>query len=279
MKSPLIKKNNQLYCQLNNGESMPLLGLGVYDMHGEEAVEAVRTAIETGYRLIDTAQMYENEKQIGEGIRRVGMDRKEIFVTTKVNNTDQGYDQTLKAFEESMQALDIEYIDMYLIHWPIKYKRKETWKAIEHLYKSGSVKGIGVANYLHPFLLELEDYASIVPAINQMEFSPYLYMSDEITYCNSHGICLQAYTPLVRGQKFNDLRLGELSVKYNKTPAQIILRWAVQQGISSIPKSSNPRRIKENFTIYDFEIEEKDIAAMNGWNENYRIVDDPMTMY
>lgn len=257
---------------------MPLLGLGVYDMHAEEAINAVQSALETGYRLIDTAAMYENEQQIGEGIRRSNIPRDEIFLTTKVNNTDQGYDETLKAFEKSMKALNVGYIDMYLIHWPVKNKRKETWKAIEFLYENKMVKNIGVANYLMPFLLELETYANIIPSVNQMEFSPFLFMQEELNYCKQHQIILQAYTPLVRGQKFNDLRLQKLAEKYQKTPAQIILRWAVQQGISTIPKSSNPSRIRENFCIFDIEIEPADIQFMNTWNENFRIVDNPLDM-
>ena len=270
--------NQQLYTTLNNGNQMPLLGLGVYDMHAEEAINAVQSALETGYRLIDTAAMYENEQQIGEGIRRSNIPRDEIFLTTKVNNTDQGYDETLKAFEKSMKALNVGYIDMYLIHWPVKNKRKETWKAIEFLYENKMVKNIGVANYLMPFLLELETYANIIPSANQMEFSPFLFMQEELNYCKQHQIILQAYTPLLRGQKFNDLRLQKLAEKYQKTPAQIILRWAVQQGISTIPKSSNPSRIRENFCIFDFEIEQLDIAFMNTWNENFRIVDNPLDM-
>lgn len=270
--------NQPLYATLNNGNQMPLLGLGVYDMHATEAVNAVQFALETGYRLIDTAAMYENEKQIGEGIRRSGIPRDEIFLTTKVNNCDQGYDATLKAFEKSMKALNAEQIDLYLIHWPIKDHRKETWRAIEFLYNNKMVKNIGVANYLMPFLLELETYANITPTINQMEFSPFLLMQEEWNYCKKHDIIVQAYTPLMRGQKFNDPRLMHLTEKYQKTPAQIILRWAVQQGISTIPKSSNPSRIRENFCIFDFEIEPGDIQFMNTWNENFRIVDNPLDM-
>jgi diketogulonate reductase-like aldo/keto reductase len=270
--------NKQLYTSLNNGNQMPLLGLGVYDMYAEEAVQAVRFALQTGYRLIDTAAMYENEKQIGEGIRTSGISRDEIFLTTKVNNPDQGYDQTLKAFDESLKELNTEYIDLYLIHWPIKGKRKETWKAIETLYLNKRVKNIGVANYLLPFLKELEEYSNIVPAVNQMEFSPYLFLENEWQYCKQHQIVLQAYTPLVRGQKFNDPRLQALALKYKKTPAQIILRWSIQQGISSIPKSANPLRIKENFEVFDFVIEQTDIQQINSWNENFRIVDNPMDM-
>lgn len=270
--------NQQLHTTLNNGNQMPLLGLGVYDMHAEEAVQAVRFALETGYRLIDTAAMYENEMQIGQGICESGISRDEIFVTTKVNNTDHGYDQTLKAFDQSLKKLNTEYIDLYLIHWPIKHTRKETWKAIEFLYQNKRVKNIGVANYLLPFLKELEEYSNVVPVVNQIEFSPYLFLENELHYCKQHEIILQAYTPLVRGQKFNDPRLQTLALKYQKTPAQIMLRWAIQQGISSIPKSSNPKRIQENFNIFDFEIELLDIQAMNNWNEDFRIVDNPMDM-
>ena len=272
-------KENQAYVQLNNGINMPLLGLGVYDMHAEEAVEAVRYALQTGYRLIDTAAMYGNEKQIGEGIRQSGIPREEIFVTTKVNNTDQGYDQTLRAFDESMKALAIDSIDLYLIHWPIKNKRASTWKAIEKLYADGRVRAIGTGNYLLPFLEEMDAYATLVPAVNQIEFSPYLFLKNELDYCRQHQICLQAYTPLLRGQKFNDPRIQALGAKYNKTPAQIILRWAVQQGISTIPKSSNPERIKENFGIFDFVMSDEDILNMNGFHEGFRIVDDPMEMF
>ena len=269
---------DQLYTTLNNGNKMPLLGLGVYDMYKEEAIHSVHTALEAGYRLIDTAAMYENEVEIGEGIRRSNISRDEMFVTTKVNNPDQGYDQTLKAFDESLKKLNIGYIDLYLIHWPIKHKRKETWRAIEFLYQNKRVKNIGVANYLLPFLKELEEYSNVTPAVNQMEFSPFLFMENEWNYCKQHQIILQAYTPLIRGQKFNDPRLLALSLKYQKTPAQLILRWAIQQGISSIPKSSNATRIKENFDIFNFEIDQTDIEQMNRWNEHFRVVDNPMDM-
>jgi diketogulonate reductase-like aldo/keto reductase len=269
----------QSYVSLNNGIQMPLLGLGVYDMHAEEAVEAVRFALQTGYRLIDTAAMYGNEKQIGEGIRRSGITREEIFVTTKVNNTDQGYDETLRAFDESIRLLGLDMIDLYLIHWPIKNKRASTWKAIEQLYQSGRVRAIGTGNYLLPFLHEMESYASIKPAVNQIEFSPYLFLKDELDYCRQHQICLQAYTPLLRGKKFSDPRLQQLALKYGKTPAQIILRWAIEQGISTIPKSSNPKRIRENFGIFDFALLEEDVLMMNSFDEGMRIVDDPMEMF
>lgn len=256
---------------------MPLLGLGVYDMHEQEAERAVADAIEIGYRLIDTASLYGNEKEIGNAIRATGIKRSELFVTTKVGNGDQGYDSTLRAFDTSMQKLNIDYIDLYLVHWPIRGKRKDTWKALEKLLAEKRVKAIGVANYLVPFLEELKEYANVVPAVDQVEFSPYLFLKDLLSYCNTHSIQLQAYTPLIRGKKFNDPRLLKLAAKYIKTPAQLILRWNIQHGVSPIPKSSNKERLKENFDIFDFNINEEDMLAMDQLNENYRVVDDPMT--
>lgn len=274
-----IVKNRQLYTTLNNGIEMPLLGLGVYDMYGDEAVNAVKTAIDIGYRLIDTAEMYSNEQQIGKAIKESEVPRKDIFVTTKVNNTSQGYENTLRAFDKSLELLDLEYVDLYLIHWPIKGKRKETWKAIEKIYSSGRAKSIGTGNYLLPFLKELEEYVEIVPSVNQIEFSPYLNMKDELGYCQLKDIQLQAYTPLSRGKKFDDLKLLALGKKYGKTPAQMILRWAVQQEISTIPKSSNTLRLKENFNIFNFQIDEGDISLMNKFDERLRLIDDPIEMF
>jgi methylglyoxal/glyoxal reductase len=274
----MVDSHEQVYTTLNNGIKMPLLGLGVYDMYNKEAEQAVDWALKIGYRLIDTASMYENEVEIGNAIRQSSVKRKDIFLTTKVNNTEQGYDQTLRAFESSLKKLDCEYIDLYLIHWPLKESRKDTWKALEHLYKTGQVRAIGVANYLLPFLEELNSYSSIVPAVNQIELSPYLFQKSFLEICQKQGILLQAYTPLVRGQRFNDTRLLELSEKYYKTPAQIILRWAIQHGISSIPKSANPIRLQENFQIFDFEISSKDMQWMDTFDENLRVVEDPMEL-
>jgi diketogulonate reductase-like aldo/keto reductase len=271
--------SNQLYTILNNGHQMPLLGLGVYDMYNREAEQAVLWALETGYRLIDTAEMYKNETEIGNAVRESGIQRTDLFVTTKVNNIDQGFDKTLRAFDESLKKLNIDYIDLYLVHWPIKVSRKDTWRALEKLYFEGRVKAIGVANYLVPFLTELESYCSIVPAINQVEFSPYLYLKDLAAICKQKTIQLQAYTPLVRGMRMNDPRLQSIAHKYEKTTAQIILRWALQHGVSSIPKSANLQRIKENFDIFDFEISKTDMDFIDTFNENLRIIDDPMDLF
>jgi len=264
---------------LNNGIEMPLLGLGAYDMYGREAEEAVLKALEIGYRLIDTASMYRNEVEVGRAIRESGITRGDIFVTTKVNNLDQGYSSTLKAFDASLAKLHLDYIDLYLIHWPIRGKRKETWKALEKIYTDGKVRAIGVANYLIPFLEELKNFATITPALNQVEFSPYLFLEDLLEYCRSHKIQLQAYSPLIRGRKFKDPKLVQLAKRYNKTPAQIILRWDIQLGVSAIPKSSSPQRLKENFDIFDFELSTPDMDLIGTFNENFRVVDDPMGFY
>ncbi len=264
---------------LNNGISMPLFGLGVYAMSGHECEAAILKALETGYRLLDTAAMYRNEAEAGNAIRASNIPREEIFVTTKVANTDQGYDAALKAFDESFKKLNIEYIDLYLVHWPIKGKRKDTWKALEKLYNEKRVRAIGVANYLIPFLEELKEYSTTVPMVNQVEFTPYLFLKDLMDYCNSHTIQLQAYSPIVRGRKNDDPKLVALAEKYGKTPVQMLLRWAIQHNVSVIPKSSNSKRIEENFNIFAFEISKEDMQKMDAFNENLRIVEDPMDMF
>jgi len=267
---------NQLFTVLNNGITMPLLGLGVYDMYNREAEVAVTSALEIGYRLIDTASMYKNEKEIGNAIRSSAIKRSEIFLTTKVADGDQGYDQTLRAFDESSKKLNCDYIDLYLVHWPIKKTRETTWKALEKLYADKRVRSIGVANYLIPFLNELDTYSNLTPALNQVEFSPYLFLEDLLIECNRKKIQLQAYTPLVRGHRFTDPKLVALANTYKKTPAQIILRWILQLGVSAIPKSSNVGRLQENFNVFDFQISEIDMKKINGFNENYRVVENPI---
>lgn len=266
------------YTELNNGVSMPLLGLGVYDMYNQEAERAILQALEIGYRLIDTASMYGNEVEVGNAIRQAGIPRKDIFLTTKVNDSDHGYDQALQAFESSQRKLNCDYIDLYLIHWPIKNKRQDTWRALERLYQEGQVRAIGVANYLEPFLDELLPIATIVPTVNQVEFSPYLFLEGLLQRCQGEKIVLQAYTPLVRGERFNDPKLLSLAEKYNKTPAQIILRWALQLGVSTIPKSANPKRLQENFDLFDFSISDTDMAYLATFNEDYRVVPSPISM-
>ena len=223
--------------------------------------------------------MYDNEASVGQALRQGGIPRRDLFITTKVHNTDQGYDATLRAFDQSMARLNCDYIDLYLIHWPLKTTRKETWKALETLYAQGRVRAVGVANYLLPFLTELANYATIVPAVNQIEFSPYLYLAPELTYCQQHQIQLQAYSPLVRGERFADPQLLALASQYGKTPAQLLLRWALQHGVSAIPKSVSRARLAENFDVFDFTLSPDDLARMDSFHENLRVIDDPMVMF
>ncbi len=261
--------------QLNNGLAMPLLGLGVYDMYNQQAEQAVENAIEIGYRLIDTASMYENEQEIGNAIKKSGIHRASLFLTTKLNNTDHGYDAALKAFDTSLKKLGQDYVDLYLIHWPIKDGRQASWKAIERIYEEGRAKAIGVANYTIPLLEELAGYSNIVPALNQVEFTPWLFQNDLLIHCKNQGTQLQSYSPITRGIKFSDERLIQLCEKYQKTPAQIILNWNFQLGVSTIPKSSSKERLQENFDASNFTLTAEDVQFMNTFNEGFRICDDP----
>ena len=261
---------------LSNGVEIPMIGLGVYDMYNDEAENAVQSAIELGYRLIDTASLYRNEKEVGNAVRRSGIPRNEIFITTKVGNNDHGYDQTLKAYDLSLSLLGMEYVDLYLVHWPIPGKRKETWKALETLYNEKKVRAIGVANYYAPFLDELSGYAHIAPMVNQVEFSPFLQPAGLLDRCKKDHILLQAYTPLIRGKKMDDPRLQQLSAQYKKTPAQVILRWDIQNGVCPIPKSVTRARQAENIDVFDFEIQAEDMEILNGCDEGLRICENPM---
>ena len=254
---------------------MPLLGLGVYDMHRQAAEQAVGDALEIGYRLIDTASMYQNEREIGHAIHQSGVKRSEIFLTTKLNNTDHGYEKALKAFDRSLKTLQQDYVDLYLIHWPIKSGRKDSWLALEKLYREKRVKAIGVANYNLSLLQELKQYATMVPAVDQVEFSPWLFQQDILNTCKTNHIQLQAYSPLTRGLKFNDPRLVTLCNKYQKSPAQMVLRWHLEHGISPIPKSIKKERLIENFEANHFSMEAQDVLTMDGFNENFRICENP----
>jgi methylglyoxal/glyoxal reductase len=266
----------QPYTRLNNGIDMPLLGLGVYDMHRAEAESATMNALQIGYRLIDTASMYNNETEIGNAVRESAVPREAIFITTKLGNTDHGFDATLKAFDTSLAKLQLDYIDLYLVHWPIKKLRKDSWLALEKLYADKRVRAIGVANYLVPFLEELQTYGNIVPAVNQVEFTPWLFDADLLAKCRQKKIQLQSYSPITRGKKFDDPQLLQLCEKYGKTPAQVILRWNIEHKISTIPKSSSKIRLQENFAALDFNLSADDVNFMNGFNENFRICEDPM---
>ncbi len=262
--------------RLNNGIEIPLLGLGTYAITSQNDVEnSLNAAFEAGYRLIDSAAAYNNEKQIGKAIKKSIVPREEIFLTTKLDNWDHGYDKALKAFDESLKNLDMDYIDLYLIHWPITGKRKETWKAFENIYKEGRAKSIGVSNYTVRHLKELLDYAEIFPAVNQVELNPFVYPKDILDICRENNIIVEAYTPLARMHKLRHTLINELAQKYKKTPAQILLRWGIQHDAVVIPKSSHRDRIFENADIFDFEISEEDLERMNKLDENLRSSANP----
>ena len=264
--------------ELHNGIKMPYFGLGVYlSEDGQEVINAVKWAIEAGYRHIDTAAIYNNEKGVGEGIKQSEINREDIFVVSKVWNADQGYESTLKAFNESLERLDLEYLDLYLIHWPVKGKYKDTWRALEHLYRQKKIRAIGVSNFLKHHLEDLLLSAEIVPMVNQMEFHPYLVQQDLIDYCNNHQIQYEAWSPLMQGHIFNLDSIKEMGKKYGKSTAQVVLRWDLQKGVVTIPKSVKKERIIANADIFDFELSKADMAYLDGLEKSKRFGPDPDT--
>lgn len=263
--------------KLNNGIEMPWFGLGVYKTNeGKEVEDAISYAIEAGYRHVDTAKLYANEEGVGRAIRASGIERGSIFVTTKVWNDDQGYDATLRAFETSLGKLDIDYVDLYLIHWPIKGKYKETWRALEQIYKDGRAKSIGVSNFQIHHLNDLMMDFEIVPSVNQVEYHPLLTQEDLHEFCKQYGIQLEAWSPLMRGHLEIPI-LQDLAAKYEKTPAQIVLRWDLQNEVVTIPKSVRQSRIVENADIFDFELTQEEMRSISALNRNHRFGPDPDT--
>ncbi|MBL3656229.1 aldo/keto reductase [Fulvivirga sediminis] len=259
---------------LKNGVEMPYLGLGVYKAKGDEVIQAVKHALFTGYRAIDTAAMYKNEKGVGKAIASSPLKREEIFITSKVWNSDQGYDSTIKAFHHSLNELDFKYLDLFLIHWPVKEKYQDTWRALETLYEEGKIKAIGVSNFLTDHLEDLFQTCKIKPMVNQFEFHPKLIQQDLIDFCHRNEIKTQAWSPLMQGD-LNNEALAAIGNKYNKTVAQVILRWDLQKGIATIPKSSNPDRIEENANIFDFQLSEKDMQEIDNLNQDRRLGPNP----
>jgi len=262
---------------LNNGIEMPQLGLGIYDPEpGHDIRQAVLWAFELGYRLIDTATIYRNEREVGQAMRDSGLAREEIFLTTKVWNSDQGYDSTLRAFEESLRQLNTDYVDLYLIHWPVREHRIQTWKALEKIYADGKVRAIGVSNYYIPHFEELWPHTDMVPAVNQFELSPYCYLPEQLDYCRQRGIQVEGYAPLVRGLKSEDPRLVKIAEKHGKSTFQVLIRWSLQQKAITIPKSVSKTRLAANLDVFDFELSPEDMAEMNTWHDNTRVAEDPM---
>ena len=262
--------------RLNNGIHIPYLGLGVYlAPDGEEVIRAIKWAMEFGYRHIDTASFYRNEEGVGQAVRESGIDRSDIFVTSKVWNDDQGYDRTLRAFDATMDRLGFDYLDLYLVHWPVKGKYKETWRALEEIYQSGRVRAIGVSNFLKHHLDDLLQSANVIPTINQVEFHPYLVQQPLVDYCHAHEVQFQAWSPLMRGKIFELPLMKEMAEKYNRTIAQVVLRWNLQKGVVTIPKSTKQHRIIENGQLFDFEISKEDVGRIDGLDCGQRIGPHP----
>jgi diketogulonate reductase-like aldo/keto reductase len=260
--------------KLNNGIHIPIIGLGTWILNGKAAYNAVTWALESGYRLIDTATIYENERKVGEAIKDSGIPRDEVFITTKVWKSDQGYDGTLAALDKSIKKLGIDYLDLYLIHWPVQGKTIETWKAMENIYDEGKARAVGVSNYNIFFLNELFDNSNEIPAINQVEFSPFLYQEELLKFCDQQDIHLEAYSPLTRGYKLDHPKLIEVAQKYNKSVPQILIRWGLQHHIIEIPKSGDKTHIKENIDVFDFSLKNDEILQLDNLNEDFRVVDD-----
>jgi 2,5-diketo-D-gluconate reductase A len=263
--------------RLNDGTDIPQLGLGVFQVPLDEVAEVVRYALEVGYRSIDTAAGYENEEGVGEAIASSGLPREEIYVTTKLTNSEHGYDAALHGFEESRRKLRLNYVDLYLIHWPQPGRDlyMETWRAFEKLKAEGLARSIGVSNFLIPHLERLLAESDVVPVVNQIEVHPGLQQRELREFCWDHDIVPEAYSPLARGEMLSHPVITELAAKYGRTPAQVVLRWHIQEGNIVIPKSTTPARIKENFEIFDFELSEDDMKLFDGLDSGQRTGLDP----
>ena len=272
----MIQMNSLI--ELNNQKTIPCLGLGVYEMTlGTKTVETITYALQKGYRHLDTASLYNNESEVGEAVRASGLRREDVFVTTKLWNSDHGYDSALKAFEKSLNLMKFDYVDLYLIHWPVPQRRLESWRAFEKLYNEGSCKAIGVSNYMVQHIDELMKQAKVVPAVNQIELHPFNYTQRKpvVEHCQKHSICIECYSPLTKGKRLKDAGLVECAKRYGRSTAQLLIRWGLQKGFVTIPKSAHSSRILENANVFDFSISEDDMNVLEMLNENYSCTLDP----
>jgi diketogulonate reductase-like aldo/keto reductase len=266
--------------KLNNGVEMPQVGFGVFQVPDAETTAAVATALVAGYRSIDTAAAYQNEAGVGKALATSGIAREDLFITTKLWNADQGFDQTLAAFERSRKLLALDYLDLYLIHWPAPEigKYADSWRALEKLYSDGVVRAIGVSNFEPAHLEHLAANSSVVPAVNQVELHPYLVQSEVRAYGNEHGIATEAWSPLAKGGSLlSEGLVQQLAETYGRTPAQIVLRWHLQLGTIVIPKSVTPARIAENLEVFDFTLSEADLTALSSLDRDERTGPNPNT--
>lgn len=260
------------YIELNDGNRIPVLGFGTYKATEEEGVQSVIDALNNGYRLIDTAAKYENETAVGKGVKLSKVPREEIFITTKLWRENMSYENTILAFDDSLQKLDVDYIDLYLIHWPANEKNygaswkvanAEAWRAMEDLQAQGKIKSIGVSNFWKEHLDALLDTANVIPALNQIEFHPGYWQEDLMHYCNSKGIAVESWSPLARGKVFGNAVLEDLAIKYHKSVSQVCMRWVLQHNAIVIPKSTTLERIKENINVFDFTLTSADMKAID----------------
>ena len=261
---------------LNNGNTMPVLGLGMWQAgSGKQTRKAVATALEIGYRLFDTAKLYGNESDLGTAIRESGIPREEIFVTTKLWNNDQGYESALRAFEKSRRELGLDYVDLYLIHWPVPGLRQESWNALLKIRDEGLARSIGVSNYTIRHLEELLRSTPDPPAVNQVEFHPFLYQKELLEFCIGKKIQLEAYSPLTRGHRLDHPVISQIAARHGRTPAQVLIRWSLQHGLVVIPKSIRPERIRENAAVFDFQLSPDDMKRLDSLDESSHVAWDP----
>jgi diketogulonate reductase-like aldo/keto reductase len=281
MSTPAMNQPTVPNITLNNGVDIPQVGLGVWQAaEGTEVEAAVRAALDTGYRLIDTAAIYGNEVGVGKAIKESGLPREEVFITTKLWNANHAYEDALRAFDESLEKLDCGYIDLYLIHWPLPMEGRftEAWRALEKLYNDKRVLAIGVSNFKPHHLDELLKEATVIPAINQIELHPMFQQKETRAYCAERGIAIESYSPLMRaGEALEHPTIVNVAQRHGKTPAQVVLRWHVQSGLVVIPKSVNPERIRENFALFDFELSADEMQQIEGMDQGRRIAADPDT--
>ncbi|OPX57985.1 MAG: 2,5-diketo-D-gluconate reductase A [Methanomassiliicoccales archaeon PtaB.Bin134] len=263
--------------RLNNGLSVPALGLGTYKLPGRMAYAPVRAALECGYRHIDTASFYENEEEVGRAIRDSGVPREEVFITSKVWNTEQGYQEALRAFDRTRKRLGTEHLDLYLVHWPVTGKRLETYRALETLYQEGLVRAIGVSNFHQRHLQELYNACQVMPAVDQVEMSPFLYQKDLLEHCQARDVLVTAFSPFARGRVLQDPTLREIGAAHGKSAAQVIVRWGLQKGMAVIPRSSDPGRIRENSLVFDFCLDREEMHRLDMLHSGLRTTTDPET--
>ena len=267
---------DQLFLKMNDNCQIPVVGLGTWKSEpGKTTSQAVLDSLEAGYRHIDTARAYDNETDVGRAVNDSGLPREDLFITTKLWNQHQGYEEAIEACEKSLNRLNCDYIDLYLIHWPLREKRNHSWKAFIELRDRDLCKSIGVSNFTIEHLAEIEAKFGILPAVNQVEFHPYHYQKELLDYCNSKNIIIEAYSPLVHAKRMDEPKLGAISEELGKTPAQVLIRWSIQRGMVVLPKSVNKSRIVENFSVFDFDIPDSMMKKLDELDESFVTCWDP----